>query len=108
MAGSIQIFRFELTDRASGAHLTLAGGREFDGYFYLEFGDFTLRLHPDQAARFGRAVRRLAWRRRAKTPGPVWSREVGDDAGLSIKVELEHVPPKLNRWGSMGFTGRSG
>jgi sulfiredoxin len=21
---------------------------------------------------------------------------------------LEHVPPKLNRWGSMGFTGRSG
>ena len=22
--------------------------------------------------------------------------------------ELEHVPPKLNRWGSMGFTGRSG
>jgi isoquinoline 1-oxidoreductase subunit beta len=23
-------------------------------------------------------------------------------------LELEHVPPKLNRWGSMGFTGRSG
>jgi hypothetical protein len=22
--------------------------------------------------------------------------------------DLEHVPPKLNRWGSMGFTGRSG
>ena len=22
--------------------------------------------------------------------------------------KLEHVPPKLNRWGSMGFTGRSG
>jgi len=22
--------------------------------------------------------------------------------------QLEHVPPKLNRWGSMGFTGRSG
>ena len=21
-------------------------------------------------------------------------------------LELEHVPPKLNRWGSMGFTGR--
>lgn len=21
---------------------------------------------------------------------------------------LEHVSPKLNRWGSMGFTGRSG
>ena len=24
------------------------------------------------------------------------------------RVHLEHVPPKLNRWGSMGFTGRSG
>jgi hypothetical protein len=23
-------------------------------------------------------------------------------------MHLEHVPPKLNRWGSMGFTGRSG
>ena len=23
-------------------------------------------------------------------------------------MQLEHVPPKLNRWGSMGFTGRSG
>jgi hypothetical protein len=22
--------------------------------------------------------------------------------------DLEHVSPKLNRWGSMGFTGRSG
>ena len=24
------------------------------------------------------------------------------------RPDLEHVPPKLNRWGSMGFTGRSG
>jgi hypothetical protein len=28
-----------------------------------------------------------------------------NDAFIPI---LEHVPPKLNRWGSMGFTGRSG
>jgi cytochrome bd ubiquinol oxidase subunit I len=28
---------------------------------------------------------------------------------LELKIPyLEHVPPKLNRWGSMGFTGRSG
>ena len=26
----------------------------------------------------------------------------------NVLVALEHVPPKLNRWGSMGFTGRSG
>jgi predicted ATPase len=26
----------------------------------------------------------------------------------ALGLELEHVPPKLNRWGSMGFTGRSG
>jgi hypothetical protein len=26
----------------------------------------------------------------------------------AIVTQLEHVPPKLNRWGSMGFTGRSG
>ena len=24
------------------------------------------------------------------------------------RAAYEHVPPKLNRWGSMGFTGRSG
>ena len=28
----------------------------------------------------------------------------GGTSGLG----LEHVSPKLNRWGSMGFTGRSG
>jgi hypothetical protein len=87
MAG-VQIFRIELADRASGARLTLAAGREFDGYFYLEFGDFTFRWHLDQAARFASAVRRLAWRRRAKTSGAVWRRDLGDDAGLSIKLEL--------------------
>ena len=27
---------------------------------------------------------------------------------LAAGADLEHVPPKLNRWGSMGFTGRSG
>jgi hypothetical protein len=26
----------------------------------------------------------------------------------ALERALEHVPPKLNRWGSMGFTGRSG
>jgi hypothetical protein len=25
-----------------------------------------------------------------------------------MSLKLEHVSPKLNRWGSMGFTGRSG
>lgn len=89
MAGSIQIFRIELADRASGAHLALAAGREFNPQcFYLDFGDLTLRLHPDQAARFGRAVRRLAWRRRAKTPGPAWSRDLGGGAGPAIKAEI--------------------
>ena len=28
--------------------------------------------------------------------------------GARSAGELEHVSPKLNRWGSMGFTGRSG
>ncbi len=89
MAGSIRIFQIELADRASGAHLALAAGREFDGYFYVEFGDLTLRLHPDQAARFASAVRRLVWRRRAKTSGRVWAREVGVGAGdPATKIEL--------------------
>jgi hypothetical protein len=34
---------------------------------------------------------------------------VGNTAPLMfVGADLEHVPPKLNRWGSMGFTGRSG
>ena len=89
MAGSIRIFQIELTDRASGARLTLEAGREFNPQcWYLDFGDLTLHLHPDQAARFGRAIRRLSWRRRARTPGPVWARDVGDNAGPKIKLEL--------------------
>jgi hypothetical protein len=30
------------------------------------------------------------------------------EARAEEEQRLEHVPPKLNRWGSMGFTGRSG
>jgi len=30
------------------------------------------------------------------------------ETAKAFSKQLEHVPPKLNRWGSMGFTGRSG
>jgi hypothetical protein len=63
MAG-VQIFRVELVDRASGAHLTLAGGRDFASGFYLELADLVLHLDPDQASRFAMAARRLIRRQR--------------------------------------------
>jgi hypothetical protein len=87
MAGSIQIFSIELVDRASGARLALAAGREFDpACFYLDFGDFMLRLAPDQAQRFAFAVRRLSRRQRTKKAGPVWTRQLGDSAGPNITL----------------------
>jgi hypothetical protein len=88
--GKVQIFKVELTDNASGAHLTLAAGRELDGDFYLDFGDFVLPLFPEQAAAFARAVVRLRWRRNQATPKPgsVWRRTVGDGVGPGFRVEL--------------------
>jgi hypothetical protein len=93
--GNIRTFSIELTDRASGARLTLAGGREFaPACFFLDFGDITLRLHPDQADRFAWAIKRLSWRRRDKAAGrepkagPVWTRQLGDGAGLNIAVQF--------------------
>jgi hypothetical protein len=86
----IQIFKIELVDRASGAHLTLAAGRELDGDHFLDFGDFVLPLFPEQAAAFARAVTRLAWRRQQATPKPgsVWRRTVGDGVGPGFRLEL--------------------
>jgi hypothetical protein len=88
--GRVQIFRIELTDRASGAHLTLAAGRELAGDFFLDFGDFVLPLFPEQASAFARAVSRLAWRRQraAPKPGSAWKRIVGDGVGAGFKVEF--------------------
>jgi hypothetical protein len=88
--GRVQIFKIELTDRASGAHLTLAAGRELDGDFFLDFGEFVLPLFPEQASAFARAVTRLAWHRQRATPKPgaVWKRIVGDGVGAGFKVEF--------------------
>lgn len=88
--GKVQVFKIELTDHASGAHLTLAAGRELAGDFFLDFGEFVLPLFPEQASAFARAVSRLAWRRQRPTPKPgaVWKRIVGDGVGLGFRVEL--------------------
>jgi hypothetical protein len=88
--GQVQIFKIELTDHASGAHLTLAAGRELGGDFYIDFGEFLLPLFPEQASAFAMAVLRLVWRRRqaAPKPGAVWRRTVGDGVGPGFRVEL--------------------
>jgi hypothetical protein len=88
--GRVQIFKIELTDQASGARLPLAGGRELDGDFYIDFGDFLLPLFPEQASAFARGVERLAWRRQRATPkpGPVWRRTVGDGVSAGFRVEV--------------------
>jgi hypothetical protein len=88
--GRVQIFKIELTDHASGARLPLAAGRELDGDFYIDFGDFVLPLFPEQAAAFARAVERLIWRqqRAAPKPGSVWRRTVGDGVSAGFRVEL--------------------
>jgi hypothetical protein len=88
--GRVQIFKIELTDHASGARLPLAAGRELDGDFYIDFGEFVLPLFPEQAAAFVRGVERLAWRRQRATPKPgsVWRRTVGDGVSAGFRVEL--------------------
>jgi hypothetical protein len=89
--GRVQIFEVELIDRASGARLVLAGGRELGGPFYLNFvGDFVLQLFPEQVARLGRAVFLLNWRRRRATPKPgsVWRRNLGDGVNPGFRLEL--------------------
>lgn len=88
--GRVQIFKVELTDRASGARLSLAAGRELEGDFFLDFGEFVLPLFQEQAAAFARAVARLAWRRQRPTPKPgaVWKRIVGDGVSAGFRVEL--------------------
>jgi hypothetical protein len=88
--GKVQIFKIELTDQASGARLTLAAGRELDGDFFLDFGEFVLPLFPEQASAFARAVSRLAWRRQQATPKPgsVWRRTVGDGVSAGFRVEI--------------------
>jgi hypothetical protein len=87
----IQIFKIELTDHASGAHLTLAAGRELEGYHYLDFvGDFLLQLFPEQVAGLGRAVFLLNWRRQRTTRkvGAVWRRNLGDGVNAGFRLEL--------------------
>jgi hypothetical protein len=89
--GRVQIFRIELRDHASGASLTLAGGRELEGYHYLDFvGDFLLQLFPEQVASLGRAVFLLSWRRQRTTPkvGAVWRRNLGDGVNAGFRLEL--------------------
>jgi hypothetical protein len=88
--GRVQIFKIELTDHASGTHLTLAAGRELDGYFYLDFVDFVLQLLPEQVAGLGRAVFMLSWRRQRQSPkvGAIWRRNLGDGVNAGFRLEL--------------------
>jgi hypothetical protein len=88
--GQVQIFKIELTDYASGAHLTLAAGRELGGDFFISFGEFLLPLFPEQASAFAMAVLRLVYRRRHSTPKPgaLWRRVVGDSVSPAFRVEL--------------------
>jgi hypothetical protein len=88
--GRIEIFRLELTDDASGAQMTLAGGRELSGEHYLSFDEFVLQLIPQEALAFAVGVLRLTMRKRQVKPkhGPVWCRQCGDGIGPAFRVEL--------------------
>jgi hypothetical protein len=88
--GHVEIFKVELVDNTTGGRLTLAGGREFDGHFYLDFGDFFLPLFLDQAASFAGAVSLLAWRRRRAPPkaGLVWRRNLADGVSAGFRLEF--------------------
>ena len=89
MSGNMRLFQIELTDRASGAQITLAGGRWFDeNSYYLEFDDFSMQLWPDEAERFAWVARYLLRRRQLQKPGECWSRELGDGAGLKTKLQF--------------------
>ena len=88
MSGNMRLFQIELTD-VSGAHLALVGGRLFDqNCYYLEFADFSMQLWPDEAERFARVARYLLRRRQLKKPGECWTRELGDGAGLTTKLQF--------------------
>jgi hypothetical protein len=88
--GKIEIFKVDLVDHASGARLPFSGGRELNGYFFLDFTSFYLPLFLEQAAALARAVDRLAWRLQRTTPkaGPVWRRNLGSGAGDSFRLEF--------------------
>jgi hypothetical protein len=88
--GQVQIFKIELTDRASDARLTLAAGRELGGDHFISFDEFVLPLFSEQASAFAMAVLRLVYRRRQSTPKPgaLWRRTVGDSVSPAFRVEL--------------------
>jgi hypothetical protein len=88
--GRVEIFKIELVDSTSGGRMTLAGGREFDGDFYLDFGTFFLPLFLGQASSFARAVALLAWRRQRAAPkaGSAWRRNIGDGVNAGFRLEF--------------------
>jgi hypothetical protein len=89
MSGNVRLFQIELTDRASGAQITLAGGRQFDeNCYYLEFSDFTMQLWADETERFAAIARYVLRRRQLKKPGECWTRELGNGADLKTKLQF--------------------
>jgi hypothetical protein len=89
MLGNMRLFQIELTDQTSGAQITLAGGRQFDeNCYFLEFSDFTMQLWADEAERFAAVARYLLRRRLLKKPGECWTRELGNGAGLTTKLQF--------------------
>jgi hypothetical protein len=92
----LQLFEIQIADRASGASMTLEGGRDFDRGFYLIVDGATWRMSVSDASWLAAGARqienRVQWAKDRAKEGATFRRHVPfTDGTLLVELGIEHI-----------------